>query len=42
MLMGMPFIGAEAQLLLGLDEAEFPARSALRKLGAPDRTLEER
>jgi AcrR family transcriptional regulator len=42
MLMGMPFIGAEAQLLLGLDEAEFPARSALRKLGTLIRSLEER
>ena len=42
MLMGMPFIGAEAQLLLGLDEAEFPARSALRKLGALIGSLEGR
>jgi AcrR family transcriptional regulator len=42
MLMGMPFIGAEAQLLLGLDETEFPARSALRKLGALIGTLEGR
>jgi AcrR family transcriptional regulator len=42
MLMGMPFIGAEAQLLLGMDEAEFPARAALRKLGTLIRTLEER
>ena len=42
MLMGMPFIGAEAQLLLGLDETEFPARSALRKLGGLLGSLEER
>jgi hypothetical protein len=42
MLMGMPFIGAEAQLLLGLDETEFPARSALRKLGALIGSLEAR
>jgi AcrR family transcriptional regulator len=42
MLMGMPFIGAEAQLLLGMDEADFPMRAALRKLGALIRTLEER
>jgi AcrR family transcriptional regulator len=42
MLMGMPFIGAEAQLLLGMDETAFPMRAALRKLGALIRTLEER
>jgi hypothetical protein len=34
MLMGLPFLGAESALLLGLDETEFPTRSALRKLGA--------
>ena len=33
MLMGMPFMGAESAILLGLPEREFPARSALRKLG---------
>jgi AcrR family transcriptional regulator len=42
MLMGMPFIGAESAILLGLDEAEFPARSALRKLGTLIRSLEGR
>ena len=34
MLMGLPFMGAEAAILLGMDEREFPARSALRKIGA--------
>jgi AcrR family transcriptional regulator len=42
MLMGMPFMGAESAILLGLDETEFPARSALRKLGQVIRQLEER
>ena len=42
MLMGMPFIGAEAAILVGLDEAEFPARSALRKLGQLIRQVEAR
>jgi AcrR family transcriptional regulator len=42
MLMGLPFIGAESALLLGLDEAEFPTRSALRKIGALIREMEER
>ena len=39
-LMGLPFIGAEATLLLGMDEATVPARSALRKVGAVLRRLE--
>jgi AcrR family transcriptional regulator len=34
MLMGLPFMGAEGAILLGMDEREFPARSALRKIGA--------
>jgi AcrR family transcriptional regulator len=34
MLMGLPFIGAESAILLGMDEREFPSRSALRKIGA--------
>jgi AcrR family transcriptional regulator len=33
MLMAMPFVGVEPMLLLGFDEAEFPAQAALRKLG---------
>jgi AcrR family transcriptional regulator len=41
MLMGLPFMGAEAALLLGMDEGSFPVRSALRKLGAVIRGLEE-
>lgn len=41
MLMGLPFMGAEAALLLGMDKSQFPVRSALRKLGAVIRGLEE-
>ena len=33
-LMGLPFIGAESMLLLGMDETVLPARPALRKVGA--------
>jgi AcrR family transcriptional regulator len=33
MLMAIPFVGVEPMLLLGFDEAEFPARASLRKLG---------
>lgn len=40
-LMGLPFLGAEAQILLGFSEAEMPSRSALRKIGAVIRQLEE-
>jgi hypothetical protein len=40
-LMGLPFLGAEAQILLGFSESEMPARSALRKIGAVIRQLEE-
>ena len=32
-LMGMPFIGAESLILLGISEDVVPARSALRKIG---------
>ncbi len=39
--MGLPFIGAESLILLGMPESILPARSALRKLGAVIRTLEE-
>jgi AcrR family transcriptional regulator len=40
-LMGLPFIGAEAMILLGFEESELPARSALRKIGALIRGLED-
>ncbi len=41
-LMGLPFLGAESMILLGFEEAELPARSALRKIGALIRDVEER
>jgi len=40
-LMGMPFLGAEAAILLGFEESELPTRSALRKIGEVIRSLEE-
>ena len=40
-LMGMPFLGAESTILLGITEADIPTRSALRKIGAVIRQLEE-
>ena len=40
-MMGLPFMGAEAAILLGFSEAELPARSALRKVGVLIRSLEE-
>jgi AcrR family transcriptional regulator len=40
-LAGSPFLGAEAYLLLGVSEAELPVRSALRKVGAIIRAMEE-
>ncbi len=40
-LAGVPFIGAEAYLLLGIPEALIPVRSALRKIGELIRALEE-
>jgi AcrR family transcriptional regulator len=39
-LMGLPFVGAEPILLLGIDESEVPTRSALRKIGDVIRTYE--
>ena len=33
-LMGLPFIGAESLILLGMPESVLPARAALRKVGA--------
>ncbi|MBA2720020.1 MAG: TetR/AcrR family transcriptional regulator [Chloroflexi bacterium] len=41
-LMALPFLGAEAMILLGFSDAELPARSALRKVGALIRSFEER
>jgi AcrR family transcriptional regulator len=41
-LMGLPFIGAESVILLGMPESVVPARSALRKVGLVIRMLEER
>jgi AcrR family transcriptional regulator len=32
-LMGLPFMGAEAAILLGIPESEVPTRAALRKIG---------
>lgn len=40
-LMGLPFLGAESLILLGMPDDVLPARTALRKLGAVIRTLEE-
>jgi AcrR family transcriptional regulator len=40
-LAGLPFIGAEATILLGIGENELPARSALRKVGSLIRVMEE-
>jgi AcrR family transcriptional regulator len=40
-LAGLLFIGAEAYILLGVEEDELPARSALRKVGALIRVMEE-
>lgn len=41
-LAGLPFIGAEAAILLGLDESKIAARPALRKIGELLRLVEER
>jgi len=38
---GVPFLGAEAMILLGFTEEEVPIRSALRKFGDVLRALEE-
>ncbi len=40
-LMAMPFLGAEAAILLGFSEQELPARSALRKVGEMLRGISE-
>jgi AcrR family transcriptional regulator len=40
-LAGMLFMGAEAMILLGFEEAELPARAALRKVGELLKRLEE-
>jgi hypothetical protein len=41
LLVGAPFLGIEAMLLLGFSEEELPSRSALRKFGDIIRALEE-
>jgi hypothetical protein len=40
-LVGAPFLGVEAMLLLGFTESQIPSRSALRKFGEVIRSLEE-
>ena len=40
-LVGLPFLGAETAILLGMEEGVAPARSALRKVGQIIRSLEE-
>ena len=40
-LAGLPFLGAEAVILLGLDESKIAGRPALRKIGELLRSLEE-
>lgn len=40
-LAGLPFLGAEAVILLGLDESKIAARPALRKIGELLRLLDE-
>jgi AcrR family transcriptional regulator len=40
-LAGLPFLGAEAVILLGLDESKIAARPALRKIGELLRLVEE-
>ncbi|MGN6792962.1 MAG: TetR/AcrR family transcriptional regulator [Streptosporangiaceae bacterium] len=40
-LAGLPFLGAEAVILLGLDDSKVAGRSALRKVGELLRMLEE-
>lgn len=41
LLVGAPFLGVEAMILLGFTEEEIPSRSALRKFGEVIRALEE-
>ena len=38
-LMGLPFLGAESAILLGIPESDLPTRSALRKIGTVLRDL---
>jgi hypothetical protein len=40
-LAALPFLGAEAVILLGLDESKIAARPALRKIGELLRLAEE-
>jgi hypothetical protein len=40
-LVGAPFLGFEAMILLGFTETEIPTRSALRKFGEVIRSMEE-
>src|SRR5215467_592375 len=40
-LAGLPFLGAEAVILLGLDDSKIAGRPALRKIGELLRTIEE-
>jgi AcrR family transcriptional regulator len=40
-LAGLPFVGAESLILLGIGEESIPARGALRKVGDVFRTFEE-
>jgi hypothetical protein len=40
-LVGAPFLGVEAMILLGLTEAQLPLRSALRRFGEVIRMMEE-
>ena len=40
--MGMPFLGAESAILLGITETDLPARSALRKVGLVLRSFDDR
>jgi hypothetical protein len=41
-LAGLPFLGAEAVILLGLDDSKVAGRPALRKIGELLRAIEER
>lgn len=40
-LMALPFLGAEAAILVGIDESVVPTRAALRRVATVLRTLEE-
>jgi len=40
-LAGLPFLGAETVILLGIPEQALPARSALRKMAVLIRAMEE-